>query len=144
MIKDYFDAVRVYYEQIDQNDMLSDKEKRIAPEGFSRFLKGGAYHHHRIWKKTYVIRNIEDYFGEVLATCREKKFDREALKRRSLKLLSSSPLLAPEADKRETAGNLYLSLRPGFMEKKILYYNFIERDIMVTGGKKPSRMRRVI
>lgn len=137
VIKDYFDAVRVYYEQIDQNDMLSDKEKEALRKDFLKIFEKAVHITTTDLEETYVIRNIEDYFGEVLATCREKKFDREALEKKVIETFKPYPLLVPEADKKEKLREIFTyHYGRDFMEKEILYYNFIERDIMVTGGKK--------
>ena len=90
--------------------------------------------------ETYVIRTIADYFDEILETCREGKFDREMIEKKAHKIFKPYPLLNPDADKKDKLKELF-SAHYGkyFIEKEILYYNFIERDIYFVNGVKGTK-----
>jgi type I restriction enzyme R subunit len=87
--------------------------------------------------ETFVIRTLADYFDEMLATCRAGKFDREAIEKKACKVFKPYPLLKLEADKKDKLKELFTTLYGRyFIEKEILYYNFIERDVYVNQGVK--------
>ncbi len=84
-----------------------------------------------------MIRTIADYFDEMLATCREGKFDREEIEKKACGVFKPYPLLKPDADKKDKLKELFTALYGKFfIEKEILYYNFIERDVYVNKGVK--------
>jgi len=130
VIKDYFEAVQVYYQCFDSNTMLSEKEKDFHKKDFLKIFEKAVHITTTDLEETYVLRNIEDYFTDMLTTCREGKFDREALEKKVKTSFKAYPLLNPEADKKDKLKELF-SFHYGktFIEKEILYYNFIERDV---------------
>ena len=72
-----------------------------------------------------------------LTTCREGKFDREIIEKKARSVFKLYPLLNPDADKKGKLKELFNSLYSKEMiEKEILYYNFIERDVYVKKGLK--------
>ena len=84
-----------------------------------------------------IIRTIADYFDEILSTCRERKFDREEIEKKARCVFKPYPLLKPDADKKDKLKELFAALYGKFfIEKEILYYNFIERDVYVNNGVK--------
>jgi len=50
--------------------------------------------------ETFVIRTIADYFDEMLATCREGKFDREMIEKKAHSVFKPYSLLNPDAEKK--------------------------------------------
>lgn len=137
VIKDYFEAVKVYHQYIDSNEMLSDKEKQAYRKDFLKVFENAIHITTTDIGETYVIRTIADYFEEILATCREGKFDREEIEKKAYGVFKLYPLLKPEADKKDKLKELFSALYGKFMiEKEILYYNFIERDVYVNNGIK--------
>lgn len=137
VIKDYFEAVKVYYEHIDCNSMLSDGEKLNIRKDFLKMFEKAIHITTTDIGETYVIRNIVDYFDDILISCREGKFDREEVEKKANKVFKLYPLLKPDADKKDKLKELFTALYGRFfIEKEILYYNFIERDVYMNKGVK--------
>lgn len=137
VLKDYFEAVKVYHQHIDSNTMLSDKEKQSVRKDFLKIFESAIHITTTDIGETYVIRTIADYFDEILATCREGKFDREEIEKRAHSVFKLYPLLAADAEKKSKLKELFAALYGKLMiEKEILYYNFIERDVYVNKGGK--------
>jgi type I restriction enzyme R subunit len=137
VLKDYFEAVKVYHQHIDNNDMLSDKEKQSYRKDFLKIFESAIHITTTDIGETYVIRTIADYFDEILATCREGKFDREEIEKKAQGVFKLYPLLKSDAEKKYKLKELFSALYGKLMiEKEILYYNFIERDVYVNKGIK--------
>ncbi|MCM3654104.1 DEAD/DEAH box helicase family protein [Metabacillus litoralis] len=133
VIKDYFEAIKTYYQYFDSNDFLSKKEKEYYRRDFLKIFEKAIHITTTDVGETYVIRTINDYFDEIMATCREGKFDREEIEKKAQAIFKPYPLLKPDADKKEKLKELFTFLYgKTFIEKEILYYNFIERDVYVT------------
>lgn len=137
VLKDYFEAVKVYHQYIDSNAMLSDKEKQHERKDFLKIFESAVHITTTDIGETYVIRTISDYFEEILTTCREGKFDREEIEKKAHSVFKLYPLLKPDAEKKDKLKELFSALYSKLMiEKEILYYNFIERDVYVNKGVK--------
>lgn len=137
VIKDYFEAVKVYHQHIDSNTMLSDNEKLGYRKDFLKIFEKAIHITTTDIGETFVIRTIADYFDEILATCRESKFDREEIEKKACGVFKPYPLLKPDAEKKDKLKELFAALYGKFyIEKEILYYNFIERDVVVIKGVK--------
>lgn len=137
VIKDYFDAVRIYHDTFDQNPHLTDREKDHYRKDFLKIFEKAIHLTTTDIAETYVIRTLSDYFDDILTTCREGKFDHEEYEKRAVKVFKPYPLLNPNADKKDKLKELFTAhYGKSFIEKEILYYNFIERDVYVVNGKK--------
>ncbi|WP_271252198.1 DEAD/DEAH box helicase family protein [Pseudanabaena sp. Chao 1811] len=137
VIKDYFEAVRVYYENFDRHLYLSDKEKESHRKDFLKIFEKAIHITSTDLGETYVIRTISDFFDEILTTCRDKEFDREEYEKNAIKVFKPYPLLNPNADKKDKLKEIFkYHYGKSFIEKEILYYNFIERDVYFVNGKK--------
>ena len=137
VIKDYFEAVKMYHQHIDNNALLSDNEKQSCRKDFLKIFEKAIHITTTDIGETFVIRTLADYFDEMLATCRAGKFDREAIEKKVVEVFKPYPLLKPEADKKDKLKELFTTLYGRyFIEKEILYYNFIERDVYVNQGVK--------
>ena len=137
VIKDYFDAIRIYHDRIDSNAQLSENEKQACRKDFLKIFEKAIHITTTDIGETYVIRTLADYFDEVLTQCREGKFDREEIEKKAQSVFKPYPLLNPNAEKKDKLKELFTALYGRFfMEKEILYYNFIERDVYVNRGTK--------
>ncbi|OGS76978.1 MAG: restriction endonuclease subunit R [Gallionellales bacterium GWA2_55_18] len=137
VIKDYFEAVKVYHQHIDNNAMLSEGEKLGYRKDFLKVFEKAIHITTTDIGETFVIRTIADYFDEILASCREGKFDREEVEKKAHGVFKPYPLLKPDADKKDKLKELFAALYGKlYVEKEILYYNFIERDVVVIKGVK--------
>jgi len=137
VVKDYFDAVRVYYDHFDSNDMLSEKEKEFYRKDFLKIFEKAIHITTTDIGETFVIRTISDFFDDVLTTCREGKYDREEYENKVIGVFKAYPLLKPEAEKKDKIKEIFTAhYGKSFIEREILYYNFIERDVYVVKGRK--------
>jgi type I restriction enzyme R subunit len=117
--------------------MLSEKEKDAYRKDFLKIFEKAIHITTTDIGETFVIRTISDYFDEILATCRESKFDREEIEKKAGSVFKPYPLLNPDAEKKNKLKELFTALYDrGFIEKEILYYNFIERDVYATKNGK--------
>jgi len=140
VIKDYFEAIRTYHQHFDSNDMLSEKEKDCYRKDFLKIFEKAIHITTTDIGETFVIRTISDYFDEILTTCREGKFDREEIEKKARSVFKPYPLLKPDAEKKDKLKELFTALYgKGFIEKEILYYNFIERNVYATKNGKELR-----
>ena len=144
VIKDYFDAVRVYYERVDSNDSLSANEKEGLRRDFLKIFERAIHITSSDVGETYVIRNLSDFFDDVLATCRAGKFDREAYEKKVSQAFKAYPVQdAGIVDKQARLKEIFTAhYGKGFAEKEILYYNFIERDVYKVDGAKALKDER--
>lgn len=137
VIKDYFEAIRAYYETFDQNPHLSDREKDHHRKDFLKIFEKAIHITTTDIAETYIIRTISEFFDEILTTCREGKYDREDYEKKAKKVFKPYPLINPNADKKDKLKELFTAhYGKSSIEKEILYYNFIERDIQVINGRK--------
>jgi type I restriction enzyme R subunit len=137
VIKDYFEAIRTYHQHFDSNDMLSEKEKECYRKDFLKIFEKAIHITTTDIGETFVIRTISDYFDEIVTTCRESKFDREEIEKKARSVFKPYPLLKPDAEKKDKLKELFTALYDrGFIEKEILYYNFIERNVYATKNGK--------
>ena len=107
VIKDYFEAVRIYYEIFDKKPYLSDKEKDHYRKDFLKIFEKAIHITTTDIAETYVIRTIDHFFDEILTTCREGKYDREEYEKKVLKIFKPYPLLNPDAEKKEKLKELF-------------------------------------
>lgn len=137
VIKDYLDAVRVYYDYFDNNPQLNDKEKEFYRKDFLKIFEKAIHITTTDISETYIIRTLSDFFEDMLATCRAGKFDRETVEKRIIDVFKPYPLLNPNADKKQKLKEIFSAhYGKAFIEKEILYYNFIERDVYQVNGIK--------
>ena len=137
VIKDYFEAVKVYHQHVGSNSMLSDNEKQTYRKGFLKIFEKAIHITTTDIGETFVIRTISDFFDEMLTTCQEGKFDREEIEKKAHGVFKPYPLLNIDAEKKDKLKELFTAhYGKFFLEKEILYYNFIERDVYVHKGVK--------
>ncbi len=137
VIKDYFEAVKIYHQYVDSNSMLSDTERQALRKDYLKIFEKAIHITATDIGETYVIRTIADFFDEMLIACREGKIDREEIEKKAYKVFKPYPLLNPDAEKKDKIKELFTAhYGKFFMEKEILYYNFIERDVYINKGVK--------
>jgi type I restriction enzyme R subunit len=135
--KDYFEAVKIYYENFDKSDHLSDAEKERYRRDFLKIFEKAIHISTTDIAETYVIRTLDQFFDEALTTCREGKFDSDHYTHKVLEAFKPYPLLTPNADKKDKLKEIFtFHYGKSFIEKEILYYNFIEREVYTLNGRK--------
>jgi type I restriction enzyme R subunit len=81
VIKDYVEAVKAYSENFDQNERLSDAEKERQRRDFLKIFEKAIHITTTDIAETYVIRGMDQFFDEILATYRSGRFDQEDYKK---------------------------------------------------------------
>jgi len=88
-------------------------------------------------QNTYVLRNTAPLFDEMKLAA-STNFDYEQYQRTALKIFKPYPLRNKQGSQTERFEEVFRALySKRMLEKEILYYNFLERELIVTGkGKK--------
>ena len=68
VIKDYFEAVKVFHQYVDSNDKLSEIEKLACRKDFLKVFEKAIHITTTDIGETYVIRTIADFFDDILTT----------------------------------------------------------------------------
>ena len=90
--------------------------------------------------ETYVIRNIGKYVDEIKVIQEEGKYDFEEYENKAMKDLKAYPVSDKRLDKIAQFEEVFNALYSKEMiEKEILYYNFIEKEVVKTSGKKETK-----
>ena len=132
--KDYQTAVTAYLDIADGND-VSQTIRKDCLKIFEKAIHITATD----VQDTYVIRTISNHFEEVKAKVIDKTFDFEDYKKNIAYQLKSYPLRNLNANKTERFEEVFTALySKKNIEKEILYYNFIERELVKSdkGGQK--------
>lgn len=143
VVKDYFEAVRAYYETFELNALLNETERTARRRDFLKVFERAIHITATDVGETYVIRNLPDYFDEMLGLCREGRFDRQLIEQKVLKEFKPYPLRRPDAEKADKVKEIFTAhyAKPA-IEKEILYYNFIEREVYKVDGVKELKDER--
>jgi type I restriction enzyme, R subunit len=130
--KDYLSAVQEYLQIADGNDLSQTIKK-----DFLKIFEKAIHITSTDINETYVIRNISNQFEEIKNTVVAGDYDFENYNKKLLKDFKSYPLLNKEADKLQKFEEVFKALYDKKMiEKEILYYNFIERELIKKEGSK--------
>uniref|UniRef100_UPI003AA8C969 type I restriction endonuclease n=1 Tax=Xanthomarina gelatinilytica TaxID=1137281 RepID=UPI003AA8C969 len=123
---DYQKAVTNYLEIADGNDV--DKSIR---KDFLKIFEKAIHITTTDVQDTFIIRNIGNHFDTIKAKFEDKSFDFEEYKTKVAYDLKSYPVLNREANKQERFEEVFKALYGKKMiEREILYYNFIERELV--------------
>ena len=143
VVKDYFDAVRAYQETFERNARLSDAERTQARRDLLKVFERAVHLTATDVGETYVIRNLADSFDEMLMLCREGRFDRQVIEQKVIKDFKPYPLRNPAAEKAAKVKEIFAAhYAKAAIEKEILYYNFIEREVSKVAGVKELKDER--
>lgn len=135
--KDYLSAVQEYLQIADGNDLSQSIKK-----DFLKIFEKAIHITSTDINETYVIRNISNQFEEIKATVATGDYDFENYNKKVLKDFKPYPLLNKEADKLNKFEEVFKALYDKKMiEKEILYYNFIERELVKKEGSKTKEYK---
>lgn len=130
--KDYLSAVQEYLQIADGNDLSQSIKK-----DFLKIFEKAIHITSTDINETYVIRNISNQFEEIKNTVTAGDYDFENYNKKILKDFKPYPLLNREAEKLQKFEEVFKALYDKKMiEKEILYYNFIERELVKKEGGK--------
>lgn len=128
--KDYLSAAQAYLTIANGNDISQTIRK-----DFLRIFEKAIHITSTDIAQTYVIRSISGLFDDIKAAATDGGYNFETYEKKFLKDFKSYPILDAKASKTAQFEEVLRALYDKKMvEKEILYYNFIERELV----KKPS------
>lgn len=129
---DYRYAVEAYLKIANGNDV-----SQTIRRNFLRIFDKAIHITTTDIQNTYVLRNTAPLFDEIKMAA-STNFDFEQYQRAILKVFKAYPLRNPQALQTERFEEVFRALYSKRMiEKEILYYNFLERELVVIGsGRK--------
>ncbi|CAM1333371.1 DEAD/DEAH box helicase family protein [Tenacibaculum aestuariivivum] len=123
---DYQKAVTNYLDIADGNDVSQTIRK-----DFLKIFEKAIHITTTDVQDTFIIRNISNQFDEIKAKVEDNSFDFDKYKANVNDGLKSYPLTNPEATKQQRFEEVFKALYGKKMiEREILYYNFIERELV--------------
>lgn len=135
--KDYLNAVQEYLVIADQNDISQTIRK-----DFLKIFEKAIHITATDLSETFVIRNISILFDEIKTNVTNGTYDFEQYENKFIKEFKTYPLKNKEASKTERFEEVFKALYDKKMiEKEILYYNFIERDLIKKEGSKTKEYK---
>ncbi len=135
--KDYLSAVQEYLVLADKNDISQSIRK-----DFLKIFEKAIHITATDLSETFVIRNISSLFDEIKAGVVNGSYDFEQYDKKFLKDFKPYPLRNKDATKTERFEEVFKALYDKKMiEKEILYYNFIERELIKKEGSKTKEYK---
>ncbi|MCA2722310.1 MAG: type I restriction endonuclease subunit R, partial [Microcystis sp. M176S2] len=132
VVKDYLNAAQEYLTIADKNDFSQTIRK-----DFLKIFEKAIHITSTDISETYVIRNISNYFDDIKSTVASGSYDFEQYEKKVLKDFKPYPIINRDASKTERFEEVFKALYDKKMiEKEILYYNFIERELIKKEGSK--------
>lgn len=130
--KDYLSAVQEYLAIAEGNDISQSIRK-----DFLKIFEKAIHITSTDINDTYVIRNIANQFDEIKNTVAANSYDFENYEKKLANDFKLYPLKNTKGKKTERFEEVMRALFDKRMiEKEILYYNFIERDLIKKAGSK--------
>jgi len=132
--KDYHKAVSAYLELADNNDLSQTIRK-----DFLKIFEKAIHITSTDVNETFIIRNISTYFDDV-KTYGDYDFDKYQIKVSAN--FKSYPIKNTKATRQKKFEEVFSFLYSKKMiEKEILYYNFIERELIIKEGSKQKEYK---
>lgn len=137
VVKDYLNAAQEYLSIADKNDLSQTIRK-----DFLKIFEKAIHITSTDIAETYVIRNMSNHFDEIKTTVQNGSYDFEQYEKKVLKEFKPYPVKAREGSKIERFEEAFKALYDKKMiEKEILYYNFIERELIKKEGSKTKEYK---
>ena len=133
--KDYLEAFLVYLKSANGNDISQTIRK-----DFLKIFEKAVHITATDIGQTYIIRTISNHFNEIKALSEQGKYDFEEYEKKCHADYKSYPVSDKNLDKTVQFEEVFRALYSKEMiEKEILYYNFIEKEIVNKDGKKETK-----
>jgi len=130
---DYEKAVKAYLEHIEADVSLGDKEKKQHRRDMLKIFEKAIWISTTDVHESYILRDIVQFF-EIIKN-RDKAYEEKIYK--AIKAYPLSDENRESNDKRVLLREIFgVHFGKKMIEKEILYYNFIEREIEDLEGKK--------
>lgn len=135
VVKDYLEASLEYLKIAHGNDVSQTIRK-----DFLKIFEKAVHITTTDFGETYVMRNIARHLEEIKTLQEEGKYDFEEYEKKAMHDFKAYPVSDNHLDKVAQFEEVFKALYSKEMiEKEILYYNFIEREVVKTGGKKETK-----
>lgn len=135
--KDYLLAIQEYLTIADRNDISQTIRK-----DFLKIFEKAIHISSTDIQDTFVIRNISNQFDGVKVSVLKKEFDFDDYYKRVNKDFKAYPLRNPEGTKTQRFEEVFKMLYDKKMiEREILYYNFIERELIKKDNSKNKQYK---
>lgn len=135
--KDYLTAVQEYLVIADGNDISQSVRKE-----FLKIFEKAIHITSTDLNETYVLRNISNQFEEIKTIVASDTYDFTPYDNKVEKDFKQYPLRNKEANKTQRFEEVFKALYDKKMiEKEILYYNFIERELIKKEGSKTKEYK---
>src|SRR5690606_9842047 len=137
VMKDYLSATQEYLVIADKNDISQTIRK-----DFLHIFEKAIHITSTDLSDSFVIRNIATFFDDIKATVSKGDYDFSDYEKKMVKDFKPYPLVNPNADKLARFEEVFRALYDKKMiEKEILYYNFIERELIKKEGSKTKEYK---
>lgn len=135
--KDYLTAIQEYLHIAKDNDLNQSIRKR-----FLKIFEKAIHITATDINETFVIRTIANHFDEIKATITAGSYDFENYEKKVFKDFKPYPLREKHEVKTERFEEVFKALYDKrTIEKEILYYNFIERELIKKEGSKTKEYK---
>lgn len=135
VIKDYKEASLEYLKIANGND-----ESQTIKKDFLKIFEKAVHITATDIGETYILRTIANHFNVIKTLSEAGKYDFEEYENKCLGDFKSYPVSDKRLDKTSQFEEVFKALYGKEMiEKEILYYNFIEKEVVKTGNKKETK-----
>lgn len=135
--KDYLSAVQEYLIIAEDNDLSQSIRK-----DYLKIFEKAIHITSTDLSETYVIRNISNQFDEIKSIVISNSYDFTPYENKIEKDFKQYPLRNREANKTQRFEEVFKALYDKKMiEKEILYYNFIERELIKKEGSRTKEYK---
>jgi len=140
VVKDYKEAVVAYLEHIASDEHLTQSQKADYRKDCLKIFEKAIWISTTDINETYIIRDIAKFFDEIKSHWESGKYDYEQYNQKVLKNFKPYPLRTKSENKQDKLEEVFKAhYSKKMIEKEILYYNFIERE--VTQDKKQKVLK---
>ena len=135
--KDYLSAVQEYLRVAGENDQNQSIRKR-----FLKIFEKAIHITATDIGETFIIRTIASQFNQIRDTVHKNSYDFESYEKKVFKDFKPYPLREKDATMRARFEEIFKALYDKKMiEKEILYYNFIERELIKKDRSKTKEYK---
>ncbi len=135
--KDYLTAAQEYLQIAKDNDLNQSIRK-----SFLKIFEKAIHITATDINETFIIRTIANNFDEIKSTVNAGSYDFEAYEKKLFKEFKPYPLREKHATKQDRFEEIFKALyHKKMIEKEILYYNFIERELIKKEGSKTKEYK---
>ncbi len=135
--KDYLNAVTAYLEIAGKNDL-----SKTIRKDFLKIFEKAIHITSTDISETYIIRSIDSHFDEIKTTVASNNYNFDEYEKKVIKDFKCYPLRNKDASKTERFEEVFRALYDKKMiEKEILYYNFIERELIKKEGGRTKEYK---